>query len=74
IPYYMDPKLKYSAGLPYLTKLKTRQQLCEMGYEASLIESTLQNLRNGIYPNQFYHAFGKSQVVDLSAIVSGKDI
>jgi len=74
IPYYLDPKLKYSPGIPYLAKLKTRRQLRELGYEDALIKATLQNFRNGIYPNQFYHLFGKSQVVAAEKILAGKNI
>ncbi|CAG8674397.1 12148_t:CDS:2, partial [Cetraspora pellucida] len=74
IPYYLDPKLNYSPGLPYLAKLKKRRKLRMLGYEEGLIQQTLNNLRNGIYPNQHYHAFGKSQVVDISKVLAGKDI
>ncbi|CAG8558516.1 10490_t:CDS:2, partial [Cetraspora pellucida] len=44
IPYYLDPKMKYSPGLPFLVKLKTRRELKLIGNEAGLIQACLTNL------------------------------
>ncbi|CAG8705992.1 26964_t:CDS:2, partial [Racocetra persica] len=74
IPYYLDPKLKYSPGIPFLAKLKTRWELRVLGYEEAFMESTVDNMNKGNYLTQFYHAFGKSQGVPVRKILAGKDI
>jgi len=74
IPYYLDPKLKYSTGLPFLAFLKKRRQLRELGFEEGLVNQTIEKMREGEYGNQLYHAFAKAQVVDQNALMKGKDL
>ncbi|WBE10109.1 polyprotein [Pestalotiopsis fici hypovirus 1] len=60
-------KKKYSPGSPFINPkgFKSRQAMFDAGYDKVLRERAMQRLKSGQYPNQFYHAFVKSQVVDI---------
>ncbi|CAG8807561.1 10608_t:CDS:1, partial [Racocetra persica] len=59
-------------------KLKQHYELRQLDFEDSLIKAALNNFCQNIYlnqfSNQFYHAFGKSQVVDIEKIQGSNDI
>jgi len=65
-------KAKYSPGVPFIKKasvLSTRKALWDVGVGQAIQELAQHYLRTGEYPVQFYHAFAKSQVVDLQALL-----
>ncbi|QOE55583.1 RNA-dependent RNA polymerase [Macrophomina phaseolina hypovirus 2] len=62
-------KQKYSPGAPFLNpkSFKSRQAMFEAGWDKAMINQAKSMLtQTGKYPTQFYHAFVKSQVVDIS--------
>lgn len=61
-------KKKYSPGSPFIPIFKKRSELFALGWEDALIEEAMDNLLKGVYPNQYYHAFTKSQVVNIEKV------
>lgn len=60
-------KQKYSPGTPFINghSFKSRQAMFDAGYDKVMQQKALHYLKTGKYPVQFYHAFVKSQVVDI---------
>ncbi|UCR92524.1 MAG: polyprotein [Apis hypovirus 2] len=60
-------KQKYSPGTPFVNGncFKSRQAMFDAGYDKVMQKKALHYLQTGEYPVQFYHAFVKSQVVDI---------
>lgn len=67
-------KYKYSPGSPFIGHYRTRQEMFNAGWDISLIKNAYKHLLEGTYPIQFYHAFPKSQVVDIKKIYEGKNV
>jgi hypothetical protein len=69
-------KLKYSAGVPFIRNrtTKTRQMLQDKGFLDILKSLAEEYLTTGKFPVEFFHGFEKSQVVDLSKILAGKNV
>lgn len=64
---------KYSPGLPFIGRYKSRKALMETGWMDAIIQATYSRLDSGLYPPQAYHAFTKMQVVDGEKVcVPGK--
>jgi hypothetical protein len=74
---YIKPK--YSPGTPFIGEkgFKTRQAMFDAGFDKVLQKTATSLLETGKYPVQFYHAFVKSQVVDIQQCLpvarGGKD-
>nr|UYL95332.1 MAG: polyprotein [Hulunbuir tick virus 1] len=60
-------KAKYSPGTPFINgkSFKSRQAMFDAGFDKVLQKKAQDYLESGKYPVQFYHAFVKSQVVDI---------
>jgi len=75
-------KKKYSPGTPFIGEkgFKTRQAMFDTGYDKVMIKKAQEYLASGTYPVQIYHAFVKSQVVDIQKCLpphlggKGKDV
>nr|UVB73562.1 RdRp [Beticola hypovirus 1] len=75
-------KQKYSPGTPFIKPggFKSRQAMFDAGYDRVMQRRAMHYLETGEYPVQFYHAFVKSQVVDIKKCLSpeeggkGKDV
>ncbi|UCR92525.1 MAG: polyprotein [Apis hypovirus 3] len=75
-------KTKYSPGTPFINGrgFKSRQAIFDAGYDKVLQRRARDYLESGKYPVQFYHAFVKSQVVDIEKCLpvdkggKGKDV
>ncbi len=65
-------KRKYSPGTPFITPggFKSRQAIFDAGYDKVLTNRAKDMLTTGKYSTQFYHAFVKSQVVDIKKCLS----
>nr|UDP60414.1 polyprotein [Trichoderma harzianum hypovirus 2] len=65
-------KMPYSAGVPFIgsNKLKSRQKLLESGMMDVIMQEAMRYLKSGEMPVDFYHTFGKSQVVDAETLIS----
>lgn len=62
---YIKPK--YSPGTPFIRPggFQSRQAMFDAGYNKIMRERALEKMKTGDYSCQFYHAFVKSQVVDV---------
>lgn len=77
---YIKPK--YSPGTPFINDggFKSRQAMFDAGYDKIIERRAIEMLKTGQYPVQFYHAFAKSQVVDIRKCLppelggKGKDV
>nr|UYL95331.1 MAG: polyprotein [Chuzhou tick virus 1] len=60
-------KAKYSPGTPFIKPggFKSRQAMFDAGYDKVMQRRAEEKMLNGTYDCQFYHAFVKSQVVDI---------
>jgi hypothetical protein len=75
-------KKKYSPGTPFINDktFKSRQAMFDAGYDKVIKRRGIEQLESGEYPVQFYHAFVKSQVVDIRKCLpvgaggKGKDV
>jgi len=67
-------KTKYSPGSPFIGHYKTREEMLNAGWERAIISKTIADMKSGVYRPQFYHGFGKSQVVSLDDLMRGKSI
>jgi hypothetical protein len=63
ILHKLDPA--FSAGIPIMKEMKTRREMITNGVMAAVIKAAEWCIENGVYPNQLYHAFPKSQVIRL---------
>jgi len=63
-------KEKYSPGSPFIGVFKSRQAMFDAGWDEALMENARAKLLEGKYPVQFYHAFVKSQVVNIDKVVN----
>lgn len=65
-------KMPYSAGVPFIgsRKLRTRQHLLESGMMDVIKQKAMDYLKRGEMPVDFYHTFGKSQVVSAHTLMS----
>uniref|UniRef100_A0AAU7PF58 Replicase n=1 Tax=Rhizoctonia solani hypovirus 5 TaxID=2818409 RepID=A0AAU7PF58_9VIRU len=68
-------KHKYSPGSPFVRHYESRQAMADAGWVSSMLRLYKDRIKTGEYPIQFYHAFPKSQVVDIKAVnLRGKPI
>lgn len=60
-------KKKYSPGTPFIKEggFKSRQAMFDAGYDKVMQRRAISKMESGVYDVQFYHAFVKSQVVDV---------
>nr|BCY26969.1 polyprotein [Nigrospora oryzae hypovirus 1] len=65
-------KAKYSPGTPFIKPggFKSRQAMFDAGFDKVMQRKALDFVKTGKYPVQFYHAFVKSQVVDIQKCLS----
>jgi len=62
-------KVKYSPGSPFINGgYNSRRALQESGIMQVILDRAQEALNTGIYPNQFYHAFAKAQVVNMEKL------
>jgi len=73
LKYYLEAKMAYSPGNPFLNLYKKRKELYAAGWDEVLIQNVYNAFKSGKYPNSFYHGFIKSQVVDAEKLAAGKD-
>ncbi len=68
-------KKKYSPGTPFINEkgFKSRQAMFDAGFDKVLHKRAIKMLETGQYGPQFYHAFVKSQVVDILKCLSFKE-
>ncbi|QJT73706.1 polyprotein [Botrytis cinerea hypovirus 2] len=64
---YKYVKPKYSPGAPFINdkSFKSRQAMFDAGFDRVLMTKAKDMLEKGEYPTQFYHAFVKSQAIDI---------
>lgn len=62
IKFFLEKKMAYSAGAPFMTIARKRQELYNAGWDEVLCNRARQALIDGKYPKSIYHGFGKSQV------------
>lgn len=73
IKRYLDTKMSYSSGAPFLNDYKKRKALYDAGFDQVFIQNAYKAFRTGQYPNSCYHGFMKAQVVDVEKLAKGKD-
>jgi hypothetical protein len=64
---------KYSPGVPFISSFKNREEMALAGWTQAAVNTIKDRIRNGRYLDQFYHAFGKSQVISAEKLAGGKD-
>jgi len=64
---------KYSPGVPFIGTYKNREEMAMAGWTKAAIQTIKDRIASGRYLDQFYHAFGKSQVISAKALGEGKD-
>lgn len=62
--------MKYSPGLPFIGRYRTRAELVRTGWMDSIIQATYKCLDEGTYPAQAYHVFPKMMVLDAEKLTS----
>lgn len=60
--------MKYSPGLPFIGRFRTRAELVKTGWMDSIIQATYHSLDTGEYPRQAYHVFPKMMVLDADKL------
>lgn len=73
IKRYLDTKMSYSSGAPFLNDFKKRKALYDAGFDRVFIQNAYKAFKTGQYPNSSYHGFMKAQVVDVEKLAKGKD-
>jgi hypothetical protein len=65
---------KYSPGLPFIPRFKTRKDLWQTGWMDSIIQATYAALEEGYFPPELYHAFPKMQIVKKNREVTAEGL
>jgi len=65
-------KHKYSSGLPFMQRYKTRSAMEKAGWMESIVQATYKHLEEGTFPPHLYHCFLKGQVVTKPRMVTAE--
>lgn len=63
---------KYSAGVPFIPVIRTRQQLKEAGWLREIAQAAQQIIDSGDFPDAVFHAFPKADVVPRDKVLADR--